>query len=673
MEAIIDTAAIDAASEAAAENAAGAAGAADAAKAVIAAIMAHATIKCAPYTVFVASKYNVRTKETDISELKALIRAFGVVQNLIGFAQMENGVPTGRIAIVGGLRRLRCVCELVAEGDLPPDFSLNYLLVTEAEAIELSLAENSGRAQMHPADVFEAMLAMTEAGRALDDIALSFHLEVAEVRRRLKLARIAPRLLDLYRQDQADFQQMMALAISDDHAAQEQAWDSFGARYRAPHELRRLLTEQKINLQTDRVARYVGTAAYEKAGGLVTRDLFSGTQAGYLDDVVLLEKLAQEKAHRVRKQLLKEGLRWVEIILRPDHASLAAYARVAMVRSALSEQQVAWRAALEERIAQLEQRMAALDEEEDPQAVQQLDRERSELVAQRHAIDASRSDVPDPASKVLAGAVVMLDDQGKLVVRRDLIRPEDQPQRGKQGKAASSRGGGNVAGQPAKAGKAGKPRAVHSERLVHELSSQRTLALQAVLMDSSDVALRYLTFTLMRPALCGPGQGTTASLAKVSCTRPALADIASSSKAAAALAQRKTDLLARLPAERSAWMAWLQAQPQAAVLEVLAYCVALTLDATQLREGPAPEVDVLAAAVQLDMAQWWCASAANYFAHVSKERVLQVVAAVGGARAAVPLENLTKAAAAEAAERAVASAGWLPELLRPLPVPVTAA
>lgn len=663
MEAILHTAATDAASEGAAEHAPDAA---DAAKAVIAAIMAHATIKCAPYTMFVPSKYNVRTKNTDISELKALIRAFGVVQNLIGFPQLENGVPTGRIATVGGLRRLRSVCELVKEGDLPPDFSLNYLLVTEAEAIELSLAENSGRAQMHPADVFEAMLAMTEAGRALDDIALSFHLDVAEVRRRLKLARIAPRLLDMYRHDQADFQQMMALAISDDHAAQEQAWDSFGARYRAPHELRRLLTEQKINLQTDRVARYVGSAVYEKAGGLVTRDLFSGAQAGYLDDAVLLEKLAQEKAQRVRKQLLKEGLRWVEIILRPDHASLAVYARVAMVRSALSEQQVAWRAALEERIAQLDQRMAALDAAEDQPALQQLDAERGELVSQRHAIDVSRSDVPDPTTKDLAGAVVMLDEQGKLVVRRDLIRPEDQPQRGKRGKAASN----HASGKP---GKAGKARAVHSERLVHELTSQRTLALQAVMMDSSDVALRYLTFTLMRPALCGPGQGSTSSLAKVSCTRPTLAELASGSKAAAALAQRKTDLLARLPAERSAWLAWLQAQPQAVVLEVLAYCVALTLDATQLREGPAPEVDTLAAAVQLDMAQWWCASAANYFAHVSKERVLQVVAAVGGARAAVPLENLSKAAAAEAAERAVANAGWLPELLRRLPVPVAAA
>ncbi|MYN40320.1 hypothetical protein GTP55_13135 [Duganella sp. FT109W] len=138
-----------------------------------------------------------------------------------------------------------------------------------------------------------------------------------------------------------------------------------------------------------------------------------------------------------------------------------------------------------------------------------------------------------------------------------------------------------------------------------ELTSKRRAALQAVLMDRSDVALCYLALTLLRGALSehgGPGPGT---LAKITGSRPALAEVAAKGNAAALVAQRKADLPARLPVTRGDWLAWLQGQPQAVVLELLAFCVASTLDATQTREGPAPEFATLAQAVQLDMADWW--------------------------------------------------------------------
>ena len=64
------------------------------------------------------------------------------------------------------------------------------------------------------------------------------------------------------------------------------------------------------------------------------------------------------------------------------------------------------------------------------------------------------------------------------------------------------------------------------------------------------------------------------------------------------------------------------------------------------------------------MAKWWQATAASYFIHVSKARITEVVTEAAGAQAAAPLQSLKKDGAASGAEKAVASTGWLPRILR---------
>ena len=49
---------------------------------------------------------------------------------------------------------------------------------------------------------------------------------------------------------------------------------------------------------------------------------------------------------------------------------------------------------------------------------------------------------------------------------------------------------------------------------------------------------------------------------------------------------------------------------------------------------------------------------------VDRLRMIEVVTAAVSREAAVPLDALKKAAAADAAERCVSAAGWLPEVLR---------
>lgn len=613
-------------------------------------LIQHATMHTASHASFFRSKWNARKKITDVSGLKASIRAQGLLQNLVGYKEVVDGVQTGRVGIAAGDRRWTSIGQLIEEGDFPIDYQIPYLLVSEDEAIEISLAENLDRADMHPADVYEAMLELTHRGRSIEDIALKFNLDTTTVKKRLKLANVAPRLLDLYRNDEANFEQMMALAISDDHAAQEQAWDSLGKYNRSAHEIRRLLTAQQVNIRTDKVARYVGVEAFEKAGGIITRDLFSTNGDGYANDVALLERLALDKLEKQRAKLLKEGFGWVEVMLRADHSSLSAYIPVRTSLSPLTPEQQARADELDEQIAKLDRDIDAADEDDEAEC-ERLYAEQDQLNEERETLQRSRTKVPNDEDKALAGAVVTLDQNGSLLVKRDVIRPTDKAKMVKLATEVES---------PAAARRA-KP--VHSDRLTHELTSQRTVALQAEMMDQGEIALVYLTYTLMCKVLATCSNGT---LAKISTSRAMLADVAKKSPAAEAFRQRREQLMARLPDDDvgGGWLEWLTRQPTAVVMEVMAFCVASTLDATQQRESDSPQFVTLALGLQLDMTKWWKASAADYFNHVSKDRMVAVVTEAVSSEAAVPLEKMKKAAAAEAAERAVAEAGWLPPALR---------
>jgi ParB family chromosome partitioning protein len=77
---------------------------------------------------------------------------------------------------------------------------------------------------MHPADQFEAFAALVAEGRPIEDIAADFGVTPLVVQRRLKLANVSPRLLADYRAGEGvSLEQLMALAVTDDHAAQEAA------------------------------------------------------------------------------------------------------------------------------------------------------------------------------------------------------------------------------------------------------------------------------------------------------------------------------------------------------------------------------------------------------------------------------------------------------------------
>ena len=85
-----------------------------------------------------------------------------------------------------------CPTAFDTEGAVPADFKVPCLVEEPAAAVETSLAENTIRAAMHPADEFVAMAALIDGGITIDAVATRFGASERHVRQRLRLGKLAP-------------------------------------------------------------------------------------------------------------------------------------------------------------------------------------------------------------------------------------------------------------------------------------------------------------------------------------------------------------------------------------------------------------------------------------------------------------------------------------------------
>ncbi len=271
------------------------------------------------------SKDNVRrfASEAGIEELCANIAALGLLQNLTG-----RKTAKGKYEIEAGARRLRALKELAKRGAvIEPEgvkVTLDYLvpvLVKGADhnATELSLSENIIRENMHTADEVEAFRKLIEDDRMTpEQVGDRFGKSPMTVRRRVKLAKVSPRILEAFRAGEVTLQHMEAFALSDDHKAQEATFDGLPEYNRTPEAIRARLANEKI-AASHRLAQFVGVEAYSQAGGTITRDLFSedDEDAIFLDDKPLVVRLATEKLEAIAEQTRSdEGWKWFEVYLR---------------------------------------------------------------------------------------------------------------------------------------------------------------------------------------------------------------------------------------------------------------------------------------------------------------------------------------------------------------------
>ena len=116
----------------------------------------------------VPSPFNVRRhSHASIEELAALIDSQGLLHAPTVHEHFAGRGKSRRLAfgVSAGERRRRALRLLQERGRLPGDFEVACKLIPIERAREVSVAENSGREPMHPADEFEAFKVLVQKKR----------------------------------------------------------------------------------------------------------------------------------------------------------------------------------------------------------------------------------------------------------------------------------------------------------------------------------------------------------------------------------------------------------------------------------------------------------------------------------------------------------------------------
>ena len=244
-----------------------------------------------PLASLVPSRFNVRCHSVgQVEELAALIEAQSLLHKLVVTEQeVGRGEPRKmKCPVAAGEPWRRALLLLQQRGRWPKEHEVLCELVPPERALEVSLAENSGREARHPADDFEAFKELIDEGKGVEDVAVSFSVSVLTVQRRLKLSALSPKLMSLHRKDGINLGQLMALTLSDDHAVQERTWFEAQPWDRTPAAVRRRVTVGEVEAASSRLVRFVGIQAYEAAGVVVWLGWLIGLSQVELIDLLAL-------------------------------------------------------------------------------------------------------------------------------------------------------------------------------------------------------------------------------------------------------------------------------------------------------------------------------------------------------------------------------------------------
>ncbi|MEZ5897776.1 MAG: ParB N-terminal domain-containing protein [Parvularculaceae bacterium] len=634
-----------------------------------------------PLNRLVLSQSNVRQVKAggSIEELAEDIARRTLLQSLTVRAVLdETGADTGIYEVPAGGRRFRALQFLVKQKRLAPDAPIPCIIRTEGIAEEDSLAENIQRAPLHPLDQFRAFQILREKGRSEEEIAAAFFVTPNVVKQRLKLAAVAPALLDLYADDAMTLEQLMAFTVNGDHQRQCQIWEALKNGYnREPYHIRRMLTEGAIRAG-DKRARFVGVEAYEAAGGTVLRDLFSDADDGWLQDSGLLNRLVAEKLEASAAEIRGESWKWVEAAVDFPYGHTFGLRRIEGERASLSEEEQQTYNDLKAEYDALQQQFETAEE-----LPEEVDKRLGELETIIEAIEER------PFQYLLeeiarAGAFVSLDQSGALRIERGFVKTEDEAP-AEAAVSPQDAVGDDAYNPDAEEGSASNTADANCEdedenedagisrvlpdRLLIELTEWQTLALRDALAKCPDTAFIAALHTLCLDVFYTHSARSCVDIAARQCVLRSGAVGLSDSAAAASIDARHQTFADILPGNPEALWQALLAMEESQRAFLFAHCVALTVDAVfrpyDRRSAAFAHADILASAIGLDVtAAGWKPTAEGYFLRVSKAQILDAVREAKGEAAAERIAGMKKPEMAAVAEELLKDSAWLPAALR---------
>ena len=646
-----------------------------------------------PFNKLVLSQSNVRRLKSGVSieQLAESIAQRTLLQSLNVRAVVDSeGNETGMFEVPAGGRRYRALELLVKQKRMAKTQPVPCVVRDGGIAEDDSLAENDERVGLHPIDQFRAFQILLDAGLTEEEIAARHFVTPAIVKQRLRLASVSSKLHEVYAEDGMTLEQLTAFSVTADQARQEQVWDNVSrSRYDEPYQIRRMLTENTVRA-SDRRVQFIGLDAYERAGGSVLRDLFEHDDGGWLQDVVLLDRLVTEKLKVEAETIAAEGWRWISVAVDLPYDHTRGLRELEGKAVDLSPEEQATVDALNAEQAKLESDCQDADE-----LPNEVDQRLSEIESTLMAFE-DRPVLYDVSEIARAGVFVSIDSEGRLSVDRGYVRPEDdvlagEPEIGEAANPSSAEGkeAGTsvqrteiaVAGHPVDAEEDDENEAKPlPDRLIIELTAHRTLALRDALAANPAIAFQAVLHNFVLTAFYRfASSGSCLEIGLHTPIFPAQAPGLRESASAKAVEARHESWKARLPKDDNALWNALTALDGDAQGSLFAHCASFAVNgifepANRHNQGRVSahgvqtrlaQAHVLARAVDLDMVRsGWRPTVDNYLGRVTKPRILEAVREARGESSAQLIDHLKKADMAKEAERLLDGSGWLPEPLR---------
>lgn len=606
--------------------------------------------------------------EAAIEALAASIAVKGMIQNLVVEPEIKDGGPSGCYLVTAGEGRRQAQLLRVKRKQIRKTESIRCYLDTENDPTEISLDENVTRTNMHPADQFDAFHDLNvRKGWGAEEIGARFGVSAQVVKQRLRLGAVSPKLMQVYREDGLTLDQLMAFALTEDHARQEQVFENLHHN-REPWIIRRDLTAANVPAH-DRRAVFVGPESYSEAGGVIIRDLFSDDGGGFFEDAGLLDMLAIEKLLEVAAEVKMEGWKWTSVQIDYPHAH--GLRRVYPALVPLTDEAQARLEAASAEFHELAEGYSSYDEMPEDVA--------TKLAALETEIDvgSEKHYVYDPQVIAQGGVFVVLNHDGVPRIERGFIRPEDEtlaePEPGSEDDGEGIDAEAVVEDaqdddteiEEVEDEELGKP---ISDSLVRDLTAHRTLALRVGLGERPDMALIAMVHTLSAQLFYGYAEAGCLEIRPTVTPLGSHADGIEDTPLAATLGERHDMWAEQMPRDVADLWGFIVALEETQLLALLAHCASRTANALRLPWDRKPKAlqtaDKLASAIGLDIAKDWTPTVNSYLSRVTKAHIVAAVAEGVSQDAANRIVDMKKLDMANAAEQLLAGTGWLPAIMR---------
>lgn len=617
--------------------------AASASNTVLSAVLAQTEEQHVPLSALVKSPQNVRIvpySAESVRELADSIKGIGLLQNLV-----VHALPDGLYGVAAGGRRLAAMNLLATENTIHPDWPVRVKVVPDNLATAASLTENGQHLEMHPAEQIAGFRAMAAEGKTPAQTGDLLGYSPRHVQRMLKLAGRAPVILEALAADKITTEHCQALALEDNPDRQVQVYEAAcreGWNNKPEvRVIRNLITDSQVSTLNNSKYTFVGEKAF--SGDEIRADLFSDEQGGFVD------KLALDTA-------LLEKLQWVAECLKEAEGWAWCAGRMEPV-SRYGEDTEVYRIQDEPDAVYTEQEQQRLDElqelyDENQTASDETDTMESEI----EAIEC--------AAQLRAWTLEMRAQSGVVVSWR---HGEICVQRG-----VSLREQTETEDEPAQVPvyeRQPEPVDEISVPLLTRMCAERTLSVQAALMQQPEKSLALLAWTLCLNVFSSGAYNRPAQIS-LNCKHYSLTKDAPSGESGVAfvtLSQEGKRLETLLPEGWTQDFTTFFTLSAKDLTALLSFCTACSLDGMQMRGAGGTTrspLDKLEIALAFHLRDWWQPTKADFFTGLKKPQIIAALNEAGLTGAARDAEKMKKGDAAELAEDKMRDNRWVPVWMR---------